>query len=469
MAHKRLIVACDGTWVHSDNGFQRDSWLPWKTSGRLATSSNVSRICRALFPRSADGIPQIVYYQAGLGSQNNAYSYFIGGYLGSGISENIREAYAFICSNYEDGDEIFLIGFSRGAFTARSIGGLIADIGLLTPKGLDSFYPVFKDWEHQVDPSYQPECGSSAWPITRPKWSDPSYVPKLVEAGLTRPHIPVKAIAVWDTVGTLGVPEVNVLGLKLFTSNRKEYSFQRKTFSPTIWESPKSVAGDATARLKLLKQCWFPGVHSNVGGGYPDTSIADITLAWMVTQLARHLTFDPEYVLLQRKQNVRFYADQNVPVCSWAMGQIKKSDAGLLNTLTGRQARTPGEYYATDPVAGTQVGRKLTDTCEFVHPSVRLRIQQKGPGLATSTADPGQGVYSPVTLRGWTYCAPGQLLPDKNLQVDRSTERWGEHGKWIVQRADGSVTFIVEDRVEEGSEDMLLVEAWPGVAENPGA
>ena len=81
----------------SDNGFVRDSWLPGKTGGHLATPSNVTRICRALLPRSHDGIPQIVYYQAGVGSGNNFYSYLAGGFLGEGISENVREAYAFLC------------------------------------------------------------------------------------------------------------------------------------------------------------------------------------------------------------------------------------------------------------------------------------------------------------------------------------------------------------------------------------
>ena len=142
---KRIIVACDGTWADGDNGFKRDSYIwPWKTGGRLAVPTNVTRFCRALLPRSSDGVPQIVYYQSGLGSAANWYSWLVGGYLGEGISENIREAYAFICNNYEDGDEIFLVGFSRGAFTARSIGGLIASFGLLTRKGLAQFYPIFR-------------------------------------------------------------------------------------------------------------------------------------------------------------------------------------------------------------------------------------------------------------------------------------------------------------------------------------
>lgn len=83
---------------NSDDGFVRSSWLPWKTSEHLATPSNVTRICRALQPRSDDGVSQIVFYQAGVGSDNNWYSFFLGGYLGDGLVEHVREAYAFLCN-----------------------------------------------------------------------------------------------------------------------------------------------------------------------------------------------------------------------------------------------------------------------------------------------------------------------------------------------------------------------------------
>jgi len=203
---------------NSDNGFVRDSWLPWKTGGHLAIPTNVTRFCRALLPQHEDGTPQVTYYQAGLGSQDNAYSFFIGGYLGEGISENIREAYAFICDNYNPGDQIFLIGFSRGAFTARSIGGLIASMGLLTKKGLGDFYPIFKDWENQCNPDYY--GSKNYYPATyfpnRPNYSDPkqqgAYIEQLKALGLSRLDIPVEATAVWDTVGKLPVafPVLNI-------------------------------------------------------------------------------------------------------------------------------------------------------------------------------------------------------------------------------------------------------------------
>lgn len=96
-SYKRIIIACDGTWTNSDNGFVRKSWLPWNTQGTLAVPSNVTRLCRALLPESTDGIQQVVYYQGGVGSANTFWSFF-GGYFGEGISENIREAYSFICN-----------------------------------------------------------------------------------------------------------------------------------------------------------------------------------------------------------------------------------------------------------------------------------------------------------------------------------------------------------------------------------
>ncbi|KAK5159231.1 hypothetical protein LTS14_002373 [Recurvomyces mirabilis] len=481
MGFKRLIVACDGTWTDSDNGFVRDSWLPWKTGGKLANPSNVTRTSRALLPRSSDGIPQVVYYQAGVGSQNNAYSYFVGGYLGSGISENIREAYAYLCNNYEDGDEIVLLGFSRGAFTARSISALVAEVGLLTVKGLDSFYPIFKDWENQVDPAYQAQYGSIDRSIDRPSFKDPDYMPRLIREGMTRPNIPVKIVGVWDTVGTLGVPELDVAGFRLFSHERKEYSFvstevasnveyafqafaldeERMTFSPTVWESPKPGSG---ARLKLLKQCWFPGVHSSIGGGYADSSVSNVTLAWMITQLQPFLSFHPDYIKDQQQANEKFYTLQNVPVCSWAMGQIEKSDTGALNAVTGRGPRTPGAYHAIDSNTGKPTDRLLTNTCEFIHPSVRYRIQQKGLGLATKDDSPGQGVYEPAALEGWTYVTPGQNLPD-GVQVDaHKAEAWRGHGRWVkAGRGDSDAVFVVEERIEDGTTEMALVQAWPGV------
>lgn len=95
-----------------------------------------------------DGKPQITYYQAGVGSSYDFWDIYIGGATGTGLDEHIREAYAFIVQNYVEGDEIILLGFSRGAYTARSIAGLINTVGLLTRSGMAHFYRIFKDYEN---------------------------------------------------------------------------------------------------------------------------------------------------------------------------------------------------------------------------------------------------------------------------------------------------------------------------------
>lgn len=392
--------------------------------------------------------------------------------------------------NYEQGDEIILIGFSRGAFTARSIGGLINAVGLLTRNGLESFYCVFKDWENQMNPSYKATYGTPSWPTTRPKFWDPSYVPQLEKAGLTRPKIPVKAIGIWDTCGSLGIPEMTIFGfIKLFSQERTEYSFintevpsnvenayqalaldeRRKPFDCTLWESPKP---GASTNLRTLKQTWFPGVHSGVGGGYPDTSIADVTLAWMITQLSEHLTFDEDYMLCQQEQNVQYYKVNKQPVAPWASGLIFRNDTGISNTLTGRIVRTPGEivrtpgeYYVVDPRTGKPTKTRLTDTCEFIHPAVRYRIESKGPGIAESQSTTAKDNYDPMALKGWTYIPPNEpWRDDKALGIGPQAQEWDGYGKWMVKREDGSVTYIVEEKIEAKTDEMSLLRAWPGVS-----
>jgi Uncharacterized alpha/beta hydrolase domain (DUF2235) len=149
-----------GTWQNSDNGYDE------KTHA-LTAPTNVTRFARALHSedrRNGGCIPQIVYYQAGVGTGNGFWEQYGGGATGEGLDEHIREAYAFIAKNWnpprgdQPGDEIYLIGFSRGAFTARSIAGFISSVGLLTNPGLEHFYRVFKDYEHM-----KPLKGEKPW------------------------------------------------------------------------------------------------------------------------------------------------------------------------------------------------------------------------------------------------------------------------------------------------------------------
>lgn len=138
----------------------------------------MTRICRAIRRESDDGIPQVVYYQAGVGTEESLWDHVYGGGTGAGLSENIREAYSFLAMNYLPGDEIFLLGFSRGAFTARSIGAMISCVGLLTPKGMADFYQIFDDWENQAVPSFKTRFFDRPF-RNRPCVTDSAYVAEL--------------------------------------------------------------------------------------------------------------------------------------------------------------------------------------------------------------------------------------------------------------------------------------------------
>ncbi|KAL8873634.1 MAG: hypothetical protein Q9174_000935 [Haloplaca sp. 1 TL-2023] len=402
-AGKRLIVACDGTWMNSDNGFERDSYLPWDHNGHLQVPSNVTRFCRALLPMSNDGRAQIIYYQAGVGTEESWWDQIYGGGTGAGLSENIREAYAFLAANYLPGDEIFLVGFSRGAFTARSIAAMISSVGLLTVEGMVEFYAVFKDWEHQADAKYESRWPERPFP-NKPSVKDPAYGKELERLGLTRLNITIRAIGVWDTVGALGIPDIGLIQRKhtaySFVDNNVapnvEHAFQalaldeyRKPFGPTLWHKPEGQHNPIT-----LKQCWFPGVHSNVGGCYEDNGLGSITLVWMIAQLFPFLDFDPNYIDAQRRLTMDYYKEKGLPIRSWGLGKIYNSMAGI-ERIAGKQIRTPGHYSTVESENGKKTKEPLRNTMEYIHSSVRVRRVLGGPGPED------KGLYVPVSLAQW--------------------------------------------------------------------
>ncbi|KAI9741729.1 MAG: hypothetical protein M1834_000115 [Cirrosporium novae-zelandiae] len=398
---KKLIVCCDGTWLNSDNSFVKDTILPWDNNGHLEHSSNVSKFCRSVDELSADGtMSQITYYQSGIGSSSDLIDHIWGGTTGAGLSEHIREAYSFLADNWSPGDEIYLIGFSRGAFTARSIAAFIEAVGLLTPMGMLSFYPVFDDWVHQEMTNYKspfPDLPFS----DRPCVKDTTYMQTLSDLGLSRPNIPIKAIGVFDTVGALGIPSLGIFPQRVSKDyvfvNQKvpsnvEYAFQalaldefRRPFSPSLWHVPEGEPGP-----KTLKQVWFPGVHTDVGGGYEDTGISDITLAWMMSQLEPFIKFHTRYLLWQNEMNEQHYGGRR----PWSFGDLHNSMRGFYY-FAGAQVRTPDNYRITSNKSRLPSRKPLQNTNESIHASVRIRTGLKGPGLE------GKGEYNCRALKGW--------------------------------------------------------------------
>ncbi len=222
--HKRIIVACDGTWQDANSDSVRDYpfWKFWRKERHLTPASNVARLCRCISKEGVDEkgqpVPQVVFYQAGVGT--SWMQHFGGGLTGRGITANIRDAYSFICNNYEEGDEIFLFGFSRGAFTVRSLSTLLRTIGMLNASGLAQFLSISKDWEHQNDNKWRlfgTPFLDEPWPSAKEPRPSPQavagqenhYLKKLKELDFLRcdkAPIGIKACGVWDTVGYVDCP-----------------------------------------------------------------------------------------------------------------------------------------------------------------------------------------------------------------------------------------------------------------------
>ncbi|KAF2466113.1 uncharacterized protein BDR25DRAFT_377820 [Lindgomyces ingoldianus] len=269
---KRLVVCCDGTWndsVSTDNPL-----------------TNVSRLSRCVEEIAEDGILQVVYYHTGVGSGTSKLSNSVDGATGRGLSANIRDAYSFICNNYnfKDGnDEIFLVGFSRGAFTVRCIASLIEDIGLLTKRGLANLHALYDSWNSKSKDAIQLELETG----------------QLERKGVLKRHIQIEACAVWDTVSALGVPipfglpqpaskKLAFVDTKIPKVVRNAFHAlalheRRKHFEPLLWDHPREQNVN-------FRQCWFFGSHSDVGGGYEDAGLANLTLIWMIAQFQTFTT-----------------------------------------------------------------------------------------------------------------------------------------------------------------------------------
>ncbi|KAL6720695.1 hypothetical protein ACLMJK_002620 [Lecanora helva] len=398
-------------------------------NGKLPLPSNVTRISQAIKPVGSDGVQQITFYLAGIGSTGSFLNRVIGGATAQGLSENIRNGYSFIANNYAARDEIYLIGFSRGAFTARSIAGLIDGVGLLTKSGLHYLAEVFKDFENRENPNYKPANPDVPFP-DKPSAASPKYTEELSRRGLSRIHVSVKAVGVFDTVGSLGIPRIPWLEkLHLQTRSTKEYLFydtslndrienafqalaldeHRSAFSPAVWEKPR---GNETN----LRQVWFPGVHQNIGGGYPDQGLSDVTLAWMMAQLEPFIDFNDDYILEQYDQTDEHYEQTGQKTRPWSFGKIYRSMIGIY-ILGGRTARTPGMYEKVDPDTGESTGRPLRQTNEYVHPSARSRTVLRGPGIED------EGTYKSEALADYKVRFVDETANQRPIAVWRSRKK----------------------------------------------
>ncbi|GLX80034.1 hypothetical protein tinsulaeT_33740 [Thalassotalea insulae] len=266
---KRIIICADGTWNRPEQ------------LGKEQYPTNVLTFARHILPQDNTGIKQVVFYDWGIGSYHDQLS---GGGFGAGLEKNVMDGYRFLVHNYDIGDEIYLFGFSRGAYTVRSLAGLINNCSILKSAHghlVEKAFDIYKTKKHTPKSQFAID------------WRAEHAI---------EPTANIHFIGVWDTVGALGLP-FSIFGLikdkhlfydRSLGSNMKTVRHAlsldelRDDFEPTIWQPRPNVD---------LAQVWFAGVHSDVGGSYkPDSNgqlLSEIPLQWLMTEAENSgLAFD---------------------------------------------------------------------------------------------------------------------------------------------------------------------------------
>ncbi|HAX89017.1 MAG TPA: DUF2235 domain-containing protein [Cyanobacteria bacterium UBA11162] len=273
---KRLIVCCDGTW--------QDLTSP--------CPSNVVRIAQAIKPIADDGTPQIVFYDEGIGTEAKSNK-IAGGVTGRGIDKNIEDGYRFLCFNYTPGDEIYLFGFSRGAYTVRSLAGMIYCSGLLTRAHICKAPSAYKLYRNRD---------------IKPR--DKEAVEYRKSYG---EQVPITLLGCFDTVGSLGLPDLSAWS-DFDKQLNKKYAFHDTTLSPIVQNALHACAIDEVRKTfqvtpmkkhpnvegQRVREVWFPGGHGCVGGGTESyRGLSDAALQWMmdsIGDLGLGLEFDPNAI-----------------------------------------------------------------------------------------------------------------------------------------------------------------------------
>lgn len=279
---KRIALFLDGTWNTVDD------------------NTNVHRL-KSL---CVSGDDQVCYYSAGVGTQYGER--MTGGMFGYGLDAEVIQAYEWLIERFVPDDRLFLFGFSRGAFTARSLAGFISKCGLLKTGAPLSVKQLYARYKRGSVPLSILQLQNA--PVANLEVED-RWLKKYSQA------IPIWFQGVWDTVGALGVPfgripivsRSNYGWLETDLRINDTHAFHamaidehREAFAPTLWKKTVVQGQDSYAprTLESVEQRWFVGAHADVGGGYPDGLLAQVPLSWLMQKARAHgLVFKSEVTL----------------------------------------------------------------------------------------------------------------------------------------------------------------------------
>ncbi|BDA82909.1 hypothetical protein Sa4125_04510 [Aureimonas sp. SA4125] len=391
----QLVVCCDGTWN-----------TPGDKEDGLPAPTNVVKLYNSLAPVDAAGAEQKRYYHPGVGTDGDWWNRLLGGGIGRGLNRNIASAYRWLAGAYRPGDAIWLFGFSRGAYTARSVGGMISRCGLLDTGDPEALDPEV--WK-QVDALFQAYRAKTTLPATAERRFHNV-------AGEESPFhsTPIHFIGAFDTVGALGIPAD--LALLHLIDDPTQHQFhdtelspivrharhavgideRRQSFTPTLWTNRLVEPGAPD-----MRQLWFPGVHGDVGGGYGQAGLSDIALDWMMGEAEA----------------------QGLAIKPGARSQLRPSPQALMHdSLTGIFAQLKTRPRAVPRISGGD------GETQFLHASVVARHDTppiaQGDYWPVKTVAAGAPVSIAVFARQhWNAC---------NVFLEAGTEYvFSAEGQWL--------------------------------------
>ncbi len=352
---KRIVICCDGTWKRSDDRYV----------------TNVVKLVRSVLPESpADGKVQVVYYDPGVGTGIGALNRMLGGLFGVGVAQNIVEAYGFLVDNFTPGDEIFLFGFSRGAFTVRSVAGVVRHCGILPKRNADRIKDAHDSYRRRYPSDAERRRAGAEF---RRRYS--------------RDDVEIKCIGVWDTVGALGIPgrlgflarrRVGFHDVQLSSWVKNAYHAlaideRRGTFRPTLWEWKD---GKTPPPGLKLEQVWFAGVHSDVGGGYapPEAGLANLALDYMAEHATTlGLALDQEFL-----RGLVGDASVSAP--------LHDSRTGLFRYLAKHVRPLGVGSHASEDVSPTALERFSDPAADYPAPNLAAYLNRRPSARAPQTS-----------------------------------------------------------------------------------
>lgn len=345
-------------------------------SAAAVHKTNVWRLYQALDIGDA-GVPQqIAFYDDGVGTSGLGPIKYLGLALGVGLARNVKDLYTALCRNYREGDAIYLFGFSRGAFTVRVLAGLIMRCGLVTaPSDAELTQRVKLAYAEYKRDVARRATATRPWLIAGQRLGGHAVGKraKCIRLGPDGADVfqyfpRIRFVGVWDTVDAYGMPvdelktAIDQVVWPMTLADRAlsdgvdracqalSLDDERPTFRPVLWD-------ERSAPAERITQVWFPGVHANVGGGYPDDGLAHVALHWMMEEAK-------QAGLRFREQDTDAIRD-----CANADGKQYDSRAGLAGYY--RYGPRSVDALCKDDAHGVAVVRPM------IHVSAQHRIQTR--------------------------------------------------------------------------------------------